>query len=90
MIKVRVFGVMRLVLKVGYLEIAEEEVEAGAIRTVEAVLKKISTSYEGTSLKELKGCIIFVNGTNVVDLKRFRTKIKAGDEIQIFSPMGGG
>jgi molybdopterin converting factor small subunit len=86
MIRVRVFGVMRLILKVSNIEIVEDE----TMGTVEGALKMINASYGGTTLKELKSCIIFVNGINIVDLKRFKTKIKAGDEIQIFSPLGGG
>jgi MoaD family protein len=83
-ITVRVFGVMRLALKTKEILLEED------VKTVEAALKAVNTKYENTTLKELKNCILFVNGKNIVDLKRFRTKLKAGDEIQIFSAVGGG
>lgn len=82
MITVRVFGVTRLLLKVSRLEIDADSVIDS--------LKIISNLYENITLKELKSCIIFVNGINMMQLKRFNTKIKDGDEIQIFSPIGGG
>jgi molybdopterin converting factor small subunit len=75
---------MRLVLKTKEIILEED------LQTVEVVLKTVSTKYEGTTLKELKNCIIFVNGKNIVDLKRFRTKLNNGDEIQLFSAVGGG
>lgn len=84
MIKVKVFGVMRLVLKTKEILLEED------IKTVEAALKAVNTKYEGTNLKDLKNCILFVNGKNIVELKRFKTRLKAGDEIQIFSAVGGG
>jgi molybdopterin converting factor small subunit len=86
MINVRVFGVMRLLLKVSNIKIPE----AKGVNTVGAVLKIIDASFDNITLKELKGCIVFVNGTNIVELKRLRTEIDTGDEIQIFSTMGGG
>jgi molybdopterin converting factor small subunit len=82
LITVRVFGVTRLLLKVNRLEIDAN--------SVGEALKIISNLYENITLKELKNCIIFVNGTNIIELKRFNTKIKDRDEIQIFSPVGGG
>jgi MoaD family protein len=82
MITVRVFGVTRLLLKVNRLEL-----DANSVREA---LKIISNLYENITIKELKNCIIFVNGTNMNELKGFNTKINDGDEIQIFSPVGGG
>lgn len=82
MITVRVFGVTRLLIKVNKIEIDAS--------SVADALKRINKLYESITLKELRSCVIFVNGTNIVYLKRFRTKIKDGDEMQIFSPVGGG
>lgn len=82
MITVRVFGITRLILNVKKIQIDAN--------SVGEALKIMSSLYENITLKELKNCIIFVNGTNMIELKRFSTKIKDGDELQIFSPIGGG
>jgi molybdopterin converting factor small subunit len=82
MITVRVFGLTRLLIKVNRLEL-----DANSVREA---LEIISSLYENITLKELKNCVIFVNGTNMLELKRFNTKVKDGDEIQILSPIGGG
>ena len=82
MITVRVFGVTRLLIKVNKIEIDAS--------TVADVLKRIDKLYESITINELRSCVIFVNGTNIVYLKRFSTKLKDGDEVQIFSPVGGG
>lgn len=82
MIKVRFFGMIRLKLKVSSVEI-----EAGRI---DRLLVEISKKYEGLSLKELKNSIIFVNGTNMINLNMLKTRLNDGDEVQVFSPAAGG
>ena len=82
MIQVKFFGLTRLALKTNKLEL-----EA---KTVEEALEKISDMYDSISLKELKNCVIFVNGTNIVEYRRFNTKLNDGDEMHIISPSSGG
>ena len=82
MIQVKFFGLARLALKINKLEL-----EA---KTVGSALEKISEMYDSISLKELKNCVIFVNGTNIVEDRRFNTKLNDGDEVHIISPSSGG
>lgn len=82
MIQVKFFGLARLALKISKLEL-----EA---KTVGSALEKISEMYDSISLKELKNCVIFVNGTNIVEDRRFNTKLNDGDEVHIISPSSGG
>lgn len=82
MVVVKLFGLLRLTLNTKELEIKGT--------SVEEVLREICKLYETINIKELRNSIIFVNGTNIVEMNRFRTKVKDGDELQLFSPLGGG
>jgi molybdopterin converting factor small subunit len=57
---------------------------------LDRLLKTISREYKEIELKDLRNSIIFINGVNMLNLKGFKTKLEHGDEIQIFSSMGGG
>jgi len=39
---------------------------------------------------ELRNASIFVNGTNIISLKLFKTSVGPGDEVVLLSPIGGG
>jgi MoaD family protein, archaeal len=82
LVHVRFFGMTRIILRVSSVEIDAE--------SVDEMLKKISVMYDGVELKYLKNCIVFVNGTNIIHLNLYKTKLKDGDEVQLFSPAAGG
>lgn len=82
MIKVRFFGITRLLLKTSSIEIKAP--------SVEELLKEIAKSYEAITFKELKCSIVFVNGVNINELKHLKTPLTDGDEVQIFSAVAGG
>lgn len=57
--------------------------------TVDEALKVISRRYN-IKLSILKNSIILVNEINIVQLRKFKTRLYDGDEIIILSPGGGG
>lgn len=57
--------------------------------TVDEALKIISRRYD-IKLSILKNSIILVNEINIVQLRKFKTRLYDGDEIIILSPGGGG
>lgn len=82
MITVRFFGITRLKLKKSNIKIEAKRLDE--------LLEKINGEFENIDLKDLKNSVIFVNGENILNLKVFKTKLNAGDEVQILSPAGGG
>ncbi len=62
------------------------EIEATRI---DQLLNQLSQKYNIT-VKELKSSVIFVNGKNIVHLKVFKTKLNDGDQVDMFTPAGGG
>lgn len=82
MIKVEFFGLYRLNYKM-----ASWQTEASDINEL---LTKVSEHNSFYSAKQLKDSIIIVNGKNIMDLKRFRTKLVEGDSVLIMSPASGG
>ena len=77
MIKVRFFGLLRLDNGVKSVE-----VDAKNIRELYTKVHEAS----GISMKELKGCNIFINGKR----KKFNQKLNDGDEIMFLVPSCGG
>lgn len=60
------------------------------VRLVRDVVAHVKTQYGDKIDGVLKYCSIFVNGSNVTFLDGVRTKLKDGDEVHIFPPIGGG
>ncbi|MCL6477940.1 MAG: MoaD/ThiS family protein [Peptococcaceae bacterium] len=82
MVTVRYFGPTRLLTGRSGVQ-----VEAGSVKEL---LEKLSSLEQDVSLKTLQNSLIFVNGTSIQKLQGFKTKLQDGDEVQLFSPMGGG
>jgi len=76
----------------------EDEIQSPRIFTVGKLLAHLSTKYgkEFTEyLYDEKGDVqkyiqILINGTGVKALQGFETKLKEGDTVAIFPPVGGG
>lgn len=82
MVKVEFFGLYRLNYKMSGCEI-----DANCIIDLLTKLNELNPYY---SIKELKDSIILLNGKNIMDLKKFRTKLNDGDLVLIMSPASGG
>ena len=76
MITVRLYGLLRI--KSG---IKERKIEAASIKDVWHDLIR-----QGISEKELKGCLILINGKAA----NRRSALKDGDVVQLMSPVAGG
>ncbi len=85
MIKVRVFGPLRETLGIGSLR-----VDASQAGTVNKLLTVVSRMTGAAKPSELQKASIFVNGTNIISLKLFKTTVRPGDEVVLLSPVGGG
>jgi molybdopterin synthase sulfur carrier subunit len=76
----------------------EDEIQLPSIITVEELLAHLSKKYgKGFTeyLYDEKGDVrtyiqILINGRSINVLKRFETKLKEGDTVAIFPPVGGG
>jgi len=67
--------------------IAEMQCEAATVRDAMAALaKKVGPENE----KHVKMCNVFLNSNNITALQGPLTKLKEGDTLHIFPPMGGG
>lgn len=82
MIKVKFFGLLRL-----DLQLKEIEVQAS---TVKELLAAVAEKTGKFTARELKGYLIYVNGTLSTKLKGYRTKLSDGDEIIMMNPSSGG
>lgn len=82
MAKVRFFGESRVLLKTNMLEVDG--------KTIKEIIRNIDKRYEISCKQVLKHSVIFVNNVSFSDLKRFKTTIKATDEIVFLSPVAGG
>jgi molybdopterin synthase sulfur carrier subunit len=76
----------------------EDEIQTSSIITVDELLAHLSKKY-GTEFTEYlyddKGNVrnyiqILINGRGIKVLQGFETKIKEGDTVAIFPPVGGG
>ena len=81
---------VRLAASLGKLAGSPElEVEAATVKELIAEVKK---RFQGDTdfLAKLKMSNLIVNDTNVNYLKGLKTKLKPGDVITFFPPVGGG
>ncbi len=67
----------------------EKEYQSSA-KTVGAVLKELPKRYGSDFSRYTSHYAVFVNGTDSRQLKGKRTKLKPGDEVQIFLVVAGG
>jgi len=82
MVHVRFFGLLRLEIKESTAMIEAENINE--------LLEKLDAKFEKTNIKQLCSSIIYVNGVNMNQLKRYGTKLKDGDEVLFISPVSGG
>jgi molybdopterin converting factor small subunit len=82
MVKVKFYGLLRLTYKVSIVEEEAKDVN----ELIEILAKKI----EGLTVNELRDSLIFVQGTNIMKLKKYHTKLNDGDEVLFMSPVAGG
>lgn len=85
MVQVRIYGPLRERVGTGSLEI-----EASRAENVGELLVAVSETVGEVEPSQLRKMSIFVNGTNIVDLKLFATDLASGDEAVLLSPSGGG
>jgi molybdopterin converting factor small subunit len=76
------FGSLRLAAGLGELNVEAE--------TVAEMLAVVATRCPDVTENEIRRSAIFVNGKSIAELTGFRTKLKAGDEVLLMSPAGGG
>jgi len=79
---VKFFATLRQVTKTREAEVP------GA--TVEEILDKLATMYEGRLQRYVKVSTVLVNNKNVRYLKGEKTRLKPEDVVSIYPPLGGG
>jgi len=79
---VKFFATLRQVTKTREAEVP------GA--TVEEILDKLATMYEGRLQRYVKVSTVLVNNKNVRYLKGDKTRLKPDDVVSIYPPLGGG
>lgn len=82
MVRVRFFGMLRLDIKE-----SGDMIEAG---TIDDLLKALEAKHDNVNINQLRNAVIFVNGVNMNELKRYRTKLRDGDEVTFLSSVSGG
>ncbi len=86
-IKVRVYAFLRK--KLGWdekvIELDDDDARLGDVISSIPMLNEVITSDD-----DLKDYMVLVNGLNALMLSGLSTKIKDGDEIDIFPPAAGG
>ena len=83
MVTVNLFGTIRGVTGDKELKIDAE--------SVSMLINEITSYYDNPVLDDkVKGAAILLNGKNIVHLKGRKTKLKDGDVVSIFPPVGGG
>jgi molybdopterin converting factor small subunit len=91
-IAVKIFGLLRRRLRTASMEIEGDEL------TVLAMLRLAESEAGQNFLDELldrnqgllTGTIILVNGENIRLRQGLQTRVRAGDDVALFSPAGGG
>ena len=92
MITVKFYSLLRVILKVSELGVRRE---AGTVRELlrlaqKQVKKRFLPKLIGKDGTLRQGVIILVNGKNILHLDNLATPVKAGDEVALFPPGGGG
>ena len=100
MVKIKIFGVLRTTIGLGYLELSAKSVSdvfAEISKTMEKRYiekqnepddgKKINPALEPHKAISFGDAIVFVNGERCM---RKRMKLSEGDEIWLLSPAAGG
>ncbi|MBI9012394.1 MAG: MoaD/ThiS family protein [Clostridiales bacterium] len=82
MIKVEFYGTLRSLMNLDMLN-----VEAG---TIKELIVAIEEKTKIACKSELRNAITFVNQENFLKLKKYNTKLIAGDEVVFLSPASGG
>lgn len=81
MVKIKFFGLLRLDIK-----LKEIEVEAASVKELLSAV----AGRTGFTVKELKGYLIYVNGTLSTKLRGYRTRLNDGDVVIMMNPASGG
>ena len=82
MVSVKFFGMLRLDIKQ-----SADMMEAG---NIDELLKVLAAKYYMVDPDRFRNSIILINGVNMNKLKRYRTRLKSGDEIMFLSSVSGG
>lgn len=82
MVKVEFFGLYRLAYQITHIDLD--------VDNILDLFEKLHEFNDAYTAKELKNSIVLVNGTNIMDLKKYRTKLVDGDNVIIMSPASGG
>ncbi len=84
MIRVKFFATLREITGVRMIEVEDFD-------DVGSLLNMLYKKYGDEFKKEIETKnMILVNGKNILDLQGYETKLKDGDEVSIFPPVGGG
>ena len=78
MIRVKLFGLLRLSTGLKEVEIAAADMNA--------VYRALAARAPQLTVKELNRCVVFINGKQ----GNRRSKLKDGDEVMLLSPVAGG
>ncbi len=83
MISVKFFGKIRL-------EVGVEEYQAtGEYAKLKTLLEELGKEFN-MEYKELKKCVIFIDGTPFTKLGMYRASLKGVKEVAMLSPVSGG
>ncbi|HHX48781.1 MAG TPA: MoaD/ThiS family protein [Clostridiales bacterium] len=82
LVTVEFFGLYRLAYKKACVK-----VEA---KNIEELFQKLYEMDDVHTPKELRNSIVLLNGKNIMELRKFKTKLKPNDNVVIMSPASGG
>lgn len=82
MVKVKFFGILRLTLRKSSVEVEAE--------SVSDLINNLCKLMPDASYTDLRNSIIFINDTEIVKLKGYRTKLQNDDTVMFLSPVSGG
>ncbi|NCA67383.1 MAG: hypothetical protein EOM87_04905 [Clostridia bacterium] len=82
MVTVEFFGLYRLEYGIAAVELE--------VKNIEELFTQLEEKYKKYSAKELRNSIVIINDVNFMKLKKYKTKLKDGDNVLIMSPASGG